>query len=43
MCSWKAAGGYGTQANARRERIWFSPHCLDPAAYQQGQLFSMEG
>ena len=30
---WKAAGGYGNQgsggnANAARERIWFSPHCL---------------
>lgn len=32
--AWKAKGGYGGQAkdgdndNARRERIWFSPHCL---------------
>src|SRR5271166_6611244 len=31
---WKARGGYGSQAkdgtnnNADRERIWFSPHCL---------------
>ena len=31
---WKAEGGYGSQgagrglANAHRERIWFSPHCL---------------
>jgi DNA adenine methylase len=30
---WKASGGYASQAshdnpNARRERIWFSPHCL---------------
>lgn len=31
---WKAKGGYGNQRqdgeneNARRERIWFSPHCL---------------
>jgi len=31
---WKAQGGYGSQgkgrgrANAARERIWFSPHCL---------------
>lgn len=31
---WKAKGGYGSQPvrstndNARRERIWFSPHCL---------------
>lgn len=33
--AWKAQGGYGSQgkgdnANARRERIWFSPHCLNP-------------
>jgi len=34
--AWKAHGGYGSQgdvrgrANATRERIWFSPHCLDP-------------
>lgn len=32
--AWKTAGGYGNQgngrgkANAERERIWFSPHCL---------------
>jgi DNA adenine methylase len=32
--AWKAKGGYGSQGsgrgreNARRERIWFSPHCL---------------
>ncbi len=32
--AWKAAGGYGGQSkdhdnpNAKRERIWFSPHCL---------------
>lgn len=30
--AWKAAGGYGRskqgRANARRERIWFSPGCL---------------
>lgn len=31
---WKAQGGYGSQRadgtneNAKRERIWFSPHCL---------------
>lgn len=34
---WKARGGYasqsraGSNANAAKERIWFSPHCLDPA------------
>lgn len=32
--AWKARGGYGSQSeahdnpNARKERIWFSPHCL---------------
>lgn len=41
---WKAAGGYGSQGegrgrdNASRERIWFSPHCLN-----QGDLFSAAG
>ena len=31
---WKAQGGYGSQRadgtneNAKRERIWFSPHCI---------------
>ena len=39
--AWKANGGYGNQskngnANAGRERIWFSPHCLD---CRQGELF----
>jgi len=37
--SWEASGGYGNQskdkkgkaANAKRERIWFSPECLGPA------------
>jgi len=33
--SWKSRGGYGNQGgenvNARRERIWFSPHCGRPA------------
>jgi DNA adenine methylase len=36
--SWETAGGYGNQstttearANARRERLWFSPACIDPA------------
>lgn len=36
--AWKAKGGYGSQSathdnpNAKRERIWFSPHCLRPSA-----------
>ena len=37
--AWKTKGGYGSQGsqgsrgslNAVRERIWFSPHCLNPA------------
>lgn len=39
--AWKARGGYGSQGNgrgrenARRERVWFSPHCLQP---DQGRL-----
>ena len=40
--AWKASGGYGARnkdnKNADRERIWFSPHCLDPAE-QQERLF----
>jgi DNA adenine methylase len=36
---WKAAGGYNNRtaagkANAARERIWFSPHCLRPGRGQ---------
>jgi len=37
---WKANGGYGNQGqetagqrNSRRERIWFSPHCLRPGLF----------
>ncbi|MGI9306223.1 MAG: DNA adenine methylase [Gammaproteobacteria bacterium] len=42
---WKARGGYGAQsngagrANAHRERLWFSPHCLPIAQWQQQELF----
>jgi DNA adenine methylase len=41
--AWKANGGYGNTGNAagrdnaERERIWFSPHCLDPEG--QPELF----
>ena len=35
--AWEAAGGYGSKANARKERIWFSPHCL--TVRQQLQLW----
>jgi hypothetical protein len=33
--AWKTRGGYGSQGdgrareNCRRERVWFSPHCLN--------------
>lgn len=36
---WKANGGYGNQGeaqgreNARKERIWFSPHCLTTSLF----------
>ncbi len=33
VIEWKAAGGFGNQSgneNCKRERIWFSPHCLNP-------------
>lgn len=39
--AWKARGGYGSQgggrgrANATRERIWFSPHCLTTELFTQ--------
>lgn len=39
--AWEASGGYGNQrkgrgksANAKRERIWFSPHCLKPGHHR---------
>jgi site-specific DNA-adenine methylase len=44
---WKARGGYGSQgdetgrANAARERIWFSPHCI-PVDDRPGLLALME-
>jgi hypothetical protein len=40
---WKAKGGYGSQSedgenpNASLERVWFSPHCLEP---RQRDLFA---
>lgn len=42
--AWKAAGGYGNQTdgentNAKRERIWFSPHCVKNAEPRQRSLF----
>lgn len=41
VTAWKAAGGFGNQSektgreNAAKERLWFSPHCLDA---KQGRL-----
>ncbi len=43
--AWKARGGYGSQRedgsneNAKRERIWFSPACIRPEPPRQGDLF----
>lgn len=42
--AWKAQGGYGSQArhdnpNARKERLWFSPHCLKPR--KEATLFDL--
>jgi DNA adenine methylase len=45
--AWKAHGGYGSQgdglgrANADREVLWFSPHCLRPDRAIQ-QMFALE-
>lgn len=45
--TWKAQGGYGSRgngngrANATREVVWFSPHCLRPAA-SAPTLFALE-
>ncbi len=41
VTAWKATGGFGSQSdkagreNATKERLWFSPHCLDA---KQGRL-----
>ncbi len=40
--SWKTEGGFGKTSkkgikNSERERIWFSPHCLEP----QPELFTL--
>lgn len=42
VVAWKAHGGYGRSgkalANGKRERIWFSPHCLVPSKPDHEQL-----
>jgi len=45
VVAWKAKGGYanqgdGSNENAKKERIWFSPHCLRPGVhFGQRSLF----
>jgi hypothetical protein len=44
VVEWKARGGYGSQGkgdndNAKKERIWFSPHCIKPANLRQEVMF----
>lgn len=44
VVEWKANGGYGNASgneNAKRERLWLSPHCLD--ATRQPSLFAAVG
>jgi len=45
VLAWKSNGGYGNRKgdgseneNARRERVWFSPHCIRPG--EHGGLFT---
>lgn len=41
--AWKANGGYGNRTgnnNAKLERVWFSPHCVQPA--RDRELFTAE-
>ena len=48
---WKARGGYGSQgdkdgkgrANAKKERIWFSPHCLKPTQMLFSEVVDFQG
>ena len=39
---WATSGGYAAagdaRANAKRETLWFSPHCIDPDAGQMALL-----
>jgi hypothetical protein len=43
--AWEAPGGYGSMGNgrgrenAKRERVWFSPHCLRANHPVQAELF----
>jgi len=46
---WKARGGFASQSkqhdnpNARRERVWFSPHCLVPVREQRAGQMALFG
>jgi DNA adenine methylase len=45
--AWKAGGGYSSQGkqgslNARRERLWFSPNCLEENNRQKELQFEPE-
>jgi len=46
---WKAHGGFASQSkkhdnpNARRERIWFSPHCIVPLKEQRAGQMALFG
>lgn len=46
---WKATGGYGNQrkegenVNAKRERIWFSPACINPSKQAPGLFDGLGG
>jgi hypothetical protein len=44
VLAWKTPGGYASQSsrgneNAKRERVWFSPHCVKARKNPQGLLF----
>ena len=45
VVAWKARGGYGNQdgenANAGRERLWLSPHCVREEQPAQGSLLDL--
>ena len=47
VVEWKASGGFGSQgddeesggrANCKKERLWFSPHCLKLRQAKQREL-----
>ena len=38
---WKARKGYGSDENTRRERIWFSPHCLSAGLFDMEEEYAL--